>query len=242
MTKTDSVQVRYFSGYIRNFARLCAELDITPLSREQREEEILLKGFAKWGVKLPEHLCGAFAFAIYDGEKLYVFRDQVGERHRAGLPGSTRKRSMSMRIAIASDHGGFEQKELLREWLIGLGHEVTDFGCDSEDSVDYPDYAVPAAEAVASGEADRGVLVCGTGVGMALAADKVRGVRAANIVRADFAKLCREHNDANVITLSGRFVSLDENKQIVETFLTTDFAGGRHERRVAKIMAIQEGN
>ena len=106
--------------------------------------------------------------------------------------------------------------------------------------MDYPDYALSVAKDVQSGFADRGVLVCGTGIGMALAADKVPGVRAANIVREDFAVLCREHNDANVITLSGRFVSIEENERILDAFLVTEFAGGRHAQRVEKINALDK--
>ena len=145
-----------------------------------------------------------------------------------------------MKISIASDHAGFEQKQKLAAYLKDKGHEVTDRGPDSDDRVDYPDYAVPVARDVASGDAERGVLVCGTGIGMAMAADKVPGIRAANVVRADFAVLCREHNDANVITLSGRFVTLEENEAILDAFLATDFAGGRHAGRVAKIDALDE--
>lgn len=143
-----------------------------------------------------------------------------------------------MKISIASDHAGFEQKERLRAFLEGLGHEVCDHGPTTDDRVDYPDYAVPVAKDVAEGRADRGVLVCGTGIGMALAADKIAGVRAANIITPQFAALCREHNDANVITLSGRFVEPEVNEEILRTFLTTDFGGGRHAGRVEKIMAL----
>lgn len=146
-----------------------------------------------------------------------------------------------MRIALASDHGGFEQKEQLREWLEGEGHEVEDFGCDSEESVDYPDYAKVACEAVATGAAERCVLVCGTGIGMSIAANKVEGIRAANVTRPDFAHLCREHNNANTITLSGRFVDFETNTEILKEFLNTEFAGGRHATRVDKIMAIEKG-
>ena len=146
----------------------------------------------------------------------------------------------SLRIAMGADHGGYEQKEALKRWLEEKGHAVTDFGTDSAESVDYPDYAEPVARAVASGAADFGVLVCGTGIGMQMAANKVKGVRAANVVSPDFAKLSREHNDANVLTLSGRFVSLETNESIVDAFLSTGFSGGRHERRVAKIMAIEK--
>ncbi len=144
-----------------------------------------------------------------------------------------------MRISIGSDHAGFEQKQLLKDYLAQEGHEVTDCGPDSDERVDYPDYAAAVCEEVASGRADFGVLVCGTGIGMAIAANKVHGIRAANIVREDFAALCREHNDANVITLSGRFVTFDENRKILDAFLSTSFGGGRHEGRVHKIMALE---
>ena len=145
-----------------------------------------------------------------------------------------------MRIAIASDHAGFEQKTELIPFLEGLGHEVIDLGPAAPDRVDYPDFAVLVAHAVAGGEADRGVLVCGTGIGMALAADKVAGIRAANVILPEFADLARRHNDANVITLSGRYVTLDVNKRILEVFLTAQFEGGRHALRVAKIMELDE--
>lgn len=143
-----------------------------------------------------------------------------------------------MRLSIGSDHAGFEQKQALAAYLREAAHEVIDRGPDNDDRVDYPDFAVPVARDVAEGAVDRGVLVCGTGIGMAMAADKVPGIRAANIITPQFAALCREHNDANLITLSGRFVSLEENERILDAFLSTDFAGGRHEGRVAKIMAL----
>ncbi|MDD5806834.1 MAG: ribose 5-phosphate isomerase B [Eggerthellales bacterium] len=143
-----------------------------------------------------------------------------------------------MIISIASDHAGFEQKQQLVDYLVAKGHQVIDQGPDTDDRVDYPDYAAKVANDVASGAADRGVLVCGTGIGMALAADKVAGIRAANIINPQFAALCREHNDANVITLSGRFVTLETNQEILDVFLTTEFGGGRHAGRVEKIMAL----
>ncbi len=144
-----------------------------------------------------------------------------------------------MRVAIASDHGGFEQKgELVTYLAAELGCEVTDFGPDTDASVDYPDYAVQVAHAVAADTADLGVLVCGTGIGMALAADKVPGVRASSVTTPEFAELFRQHNNGNVICLSGRFVDLDTNKAIVKTFLTTAFEGGRHALRVEKVMAL----
>ncbi len=145
-----------------------------------------------------------------------------------------------MRIAIASDHAGFIQKAPMVAYLESLGHEVLDLGPDTEDRVDYPDYAEKVARSVASGEADRGVLICGTGIGMAVAADKVAGIRAASIVTPEFAALFREHNNGNVICLSGRFVDLEVNEEIVKTFLTQEFGGGRHEQRVAKITALDE--
>lgn len=145
-----------------------------------------------------------------------------------------------MRIAIGADHGGFEQKQQLAAYLTNeLNCEVEDMGCFSTESVDYPDYAAPVAHAVAEGRADAGVLVCGTGIGMAIAADKVPGVRASSITTPAFAELFRQHNNGNVVCLSGRFVDLDTNKAIVRTFLETPFEGGRHEGRIAKICAIE---
>lgn len=144
-----------------------------------------------------------------------------------------------MRVSIASDHAGFEQKQALVGYLEGLGHDVADRGPADDGRVDYPDYAEKVARDVADGAADFGVLVCGTGIGMAVAANKVDGIRAVNIVRPDFAALAREHNDANVLTLSGRFVSLEENEAIVDAFLATPFGGGRHAGRVAKIHDLE---
>lgn len=143
-----------------------------------------------------------------------------------------------MKVSIGSDHAGFEQKQLLAEYLRSKGYEVIDRGPDSDDRVDYPDYAALVGKDVSEGACDRGVLVCGTGIGMAIAACKISGVRAANIVSSEFAKLCREHNDANVITLSGRFVPLEENEKILDVFFATEFGGGRHASRVAKINAL----
>lgn len=144
-----------------------------------------------------------------------------------------------MRVAIASDHAGFEQKQVLVDFLAGEPEvEVMDMGPDSDDRVDYPDYAVKVAEAVASGTADRGILVCGTGIGMALAAGKVAGVRASSITTPEFADLFRRHNDGNVLCLSGRFVEPAVNEEIIRVFLTAPFEGGRHADRVAKVMAL----
>lgn len=141
-----------------------------------------------------------------------------------------------MRIAIASDHAGFDQKPAMVSYLESLGHEVRDMGPDSAERCDYPDYADKVARLVASGKAERGILICGTGIGMAVTADKVAGIRAAVIQTPEFAELFREHNNGNVLCISGRFVSLEVNKKIVDNFLTTEFAGGRHAGRVEKIM------
>ena len=134
-----------------------------------------------------------------------------------------------MNISIASDHAGFDQKQVLAAYLKELGHNVIDRGPDCDDRVDYPDFAEIVAHDVVNGE----------GIGMAIAANKVDGIRAANIVSPAFAALCREHNDANVITLSGRFVDLSANKEILKSFLSTEFGGGRHAGRVEKIMALE---
>lgn len=145
-----------------------------------------------------------------------------------------------MKISIASDHAGFEQKQQLAAYLAECGHEVLDRGPADDSRVDYPDFAELVARDVAAGEAERGVLVCGTGIGMAIAANKVNGIRAANVTSAEFAALSREHNDANVITVSGRFVSLEENERILDAFVATEFGGGRHAGRVEKIMALEK--
>ncbi|MEO7084515.1 MAG: ribose 5-phosphate isomerase B [Gemmatimonadaceae bacterium] len=139
------------------------------------------------------------------------------------------------KILIASDHAGFALKERLERALDALGFAVEDLGTNSEASTDYADYAHPLAEKVASGEAQRGVLLCGTGLGMSYAANRHPGVRAAVAWNPEVAKLAREHNDANVLVLPARFVSDDESVAILKTWLETPFEGGRHSRRVAKI-------
>ena len=141
-----------------------------------------------------------------------------------------------MRIAIACDHGGYVQKDAIIEHVKSLGHEVYDLGTDSEESVDYPDFADKAARMVSRGDADRAILICGTGIGISMTADKVPGVRCTPLQSVKFAELARQHNNANAIGLSGRFVPLEDNLKIIDTFLTTEFEGGRHERRVEKIM------
>ena len=144
-----------------------------------------------------------------------------------------------MIISIASDHAGFCQKQPLAAYLREQGYDVLDRGPASDDRVDYPDYAELVARDVASGEADRGVLVCGTGIGMAVAANKVDGIRAANVVTPEFAALARAHNDANIVTVSARFVDEATNCAILDAFLSTEFGGGRHADRVAKITALE---
>ena len=143
-----------------------------------------------------------------------------------------------MRIIIGSDHAGFDQKNALAAHLRAAGHETIDAGAYDAQSVDYPDFAREVGTAVATGEAEFGVLVCGTGIGMAMAANKVPGVRAANVTSPEFARLARAHNDANVITISGRFVPLDVNVEIVDAFLAEPFEGGRHQGRIDKISAM----
>lgn len=145
-----------------------------------------------------------------------------------------------MRISIGSDHAGYRQKQMLVQHLVDAGHDVIDRGPANEDRVDYPDYACVVATDVCDGAAEAGILVCGTGIGMAIAANKMCGIRAANITNEGFAALAREHNDANVLTLSGRFVTFGENCKIVDTFLNTPFAGGRHAERVNKIAQIEQ--
>jgi ribose 5-phosphate isomerase B len=146
-----------------------------------------------------------------------------------------------MKIAIAADHAGFVLKEKLRRRLAQEGHEVVDFGTDSAESCDYPDFAQPAARDVAQGRSDRGILVCSTGIGMALAANKIAGVRAAPAQSEDEVRLTREHNDANVLTLGARYLDEGRAMELIHTFLDTQFAGGRHARRVAKISQIEHG-
>lgn len=145
-----------------------------------------------------------------------------------------------MKIAIGADHAGFELKNQLGDVLRQTGHEVCDFGTNSAESADYPDYAIRVAKAVASGAAERGVLVCGSGVGMSIAANKIRGVRAALGVSLEEVRLTRAHNNSNVLTLGARFTEPAVASELVRTFLETPFEGGRHERRVAKISQIED--
>jgi ribose 5-phosphate isomerase B len=142
-------------------------------------------------------------------------------------------------IALGADHAGFTLKEIVKSWLQSQGHKVLDVGTHTPDSVDYPDYATAVADALLGGDAERGVLVCGTGIGMAIAANKVPGVRAAACADAFTAQMAREHNDTNVLTLGSRIVGSGEAIEIVRVWLDTAFAGERHARRVAKLAAIE---
>jgi ribose 5-phosphate isomerase B len=146
-----------------------------------------------------------------------------------------------MRIAVGSDHAGFALKRRVAPMLEQAGHEVVDIGTDSEQSTDYPRYAAKAARLVADGGADRAVLVCGSGVGVSIVANKVDGIRAVNAHDPDEAEMSRRHNDANVLALAGRRIPEEEAARIVETFLETDFEGGRHSRRVGQIAEVERG-
>ncbi len=145
-----------------------------------------------------------------------------------------------MKIAIAADHAGFALKEQLRHKLAEAGLDVADFGTSSAESCDYPDFAQAVAHEVAEGRSDRGILVCSTGIGMAIAANKVDGVRAAPVVSEDEVRLTREHNDANVLTLGAKYLDEAHAMSLVGIFLETGFLGGRHARRVAKIAQLEK--
>jgi len=144
-----------------------------------------------------------------------------------------------MHIIIGSDHGGYSLKEEVARFLREKGHQVEDVGTHSEESTDYPDYALRVARAVAGGRADLGILICGTGIGMSIAANKVEGIRAALATDGYMARMAREHNDANVLCLGGRVLGVGSALDIVQAFLEGRFAGGRHARRVGKIEAIE---
>lgn len=137
-----------------------------------------------------------------------------------------------MKIVIGSDHAGFELKDALLQWLHDAGHEVIDVGTDSDASCDYPVFGAAVAREVAAGDADRGVAVCGSGLGICMAANKIPGVRAAVLRTAEDAEMSRRHNDANVACFGGRVTAVAEAERALDVFLGTDFEGGRHERRV----------
>lgn len=145
-----------------------------------------------------------------------------------------------MKISIASDHAGLELKEYIKNYLANNGYEVEDFGTNSSDSCDYPDFAEPCAKSIANKKSDLGILVCYTGIGMSMCANKVKGIRAALVTSVENAHLTKEHNNANVLCLGAKDVSKDLAIEIVIEFIKTEFAGGRHERRVNKVNAIEE--
>lgn len=140
-----------------------------------------------------------------------------------------------MKISLACDHGGLQLKNAIKKHLIELGHEVLDFGTDSENSCDYPDFGKLAALSVADGQCERGIVVCTTGIGMSMVANKQRGVRCALCTSVDMAVMTRKHNNANMLALGQKYVTPRLAKVIVDTFLTTEFEGGRHVVRVSKI-------
>lgn len=144
-----------------------------------------------------------------------------------------------MIITIGADHAGADLKDRLAELIQHYGHQLIDRGTNSSDSVDYPDFAAAVAGDVATGKADRGVLICGTGIGMAITANKVRGVRAANVRTVEEAELSRQHNDANVLCLGARFIDPQVAEDVLLAWLQTEFEGGRHERRVEKIVQVE---
>lgn len=147
-----------------------------------------------------------------------------------------------MKIAVACDHGGFRLKNVIIEELKRLGYEVEDFGTYSEESCDYPDYAAKAARAVASGECEKGVVVCGTGIGVSMTCNKIHGIRCALCHDVFSAKATRAHNDANMLAMGQRVIGEGLALEILRAWLSTDFEGGRHVRRIEKMMALEDEN
>ena len=145
-----------------------------------------------------------------------------------------------MKVAISSDHGGNNLRKEITNLLTELGIEYIDYGPESDASVDYPDYAVPVANAVVEGKVDRGILICGTGIGMSISANKINGIRCALVHDVFSAKATREHNDTNIIAMGERVIGPGLAREIVSTWLTTEFEGGRHERRIDKMMELEK--
>ena len=143
-------------------------------------------------------------------------------------------------IALACDHGAYALKEIIKQHLQDKGYECKDFGTYSEESCDYPDFAAPAAKAVASGECEKGIVMCTTGIGISISANKVKGIRCALLSDPVSARLTREHNDTNMMALGAGFVGPMLAKEIVDIWLSTEFQGGRHQRRVDKMMALEQ--
>jgi ribose 5-phosphate isomerase B len=145
-----------------------------------------------------------------------------------------------MKVALGCDHGGYELKETIKKQLEKMGVEYHDFGCYSLESCDYPDFAAAAAHAVASGECERGIVICTTGIGISIAANKVKGIRCAHCADCLQTELTRQHNNANMMAIGAGFTGKNMAERMVEVFLNTEFLGGRHERRVNKITALEE--
>lgn len=143
-----------------------------------------------------------------------------------------------MKLALASDHAGYELKSKLADWLKNKDYTVIDFGTFSTNSVDYPDFAYPAAKSVSDGESDFGIIICGSGIGMSILSNKVEGIRAANCLTEEMAHLARLHNNANVLNMGARLIDFETAKLITEVFLNVDFEGGRHNKRVEKIHSL----
>lgn len=144
-----------------------------------------------------------------------------------------------MKVALGADHKGYQLKENIKGYLQSLGHEVVDCGTSTDESVDYPDYAAATAKAVVDGKADLGMTFCWTGTGMAIAANKLAGIRSAVVLNTDMAELARRHNDVNVLALPSKYLEPEQAKAIVDAWLGASFEGGRHERRVAKIAKLE---
>ena len=145
-------------------------------------------------------------------------------------------------LAIGCDHGGYELKQEILKYLEKEGYEVKDFGCFSTAAVDYPEIGHAVAHAVADGVCEKGILICGTGIGISIAANKVKGIRAAVVTNAFCAKATREHNDANILCMGGRVITEKDAVEFTKIFLTTEFEGGRHQRRIDQIAAIEQEN
>lgn len=170
---------------------------------------------------------------IMQTQKIMKIRENQCPDFQAFSPPFSRK------IAIASDHAGFHLKEIIKKHLVALGYECEDFGATSEERVDFPDFAAPVAEAILEKKFARGILICGTGIGMCIAANKFPGIRAALCYNIKTAKLSREHNDANILALGGRTLNPESAKKIVSVWLTTEFEGGRYEQRNEMIRGIE---
>lgn len=145
-----------------------------------------------------------------------------------------------MQVVIGSDHGGFELKQVLKDHLTKKGYEVLDIGCFDTNSVDYPDIAKKAAEEVALGNCEFGILVCGTGIGISIAANKIRGIRCAVVTNEYTAEMTKRHNNANMLAFGGRVIGPDLAKNILDAYLNAEFEGGRHQTRIDKITALEE--